>query len=1033
MQKHILPLLIAVLLFSGCLEEASIEDRLACMELTSYSFTSIPNCATQEKCFEEVEKSFPFNEKVFSSRVQEELFQSKNHLAKAWLFLNNAKSNLKIIHNQCYSSKNLSLVPRQVNELNSNLIYVAEAIDSFNKSAVKAINFELDELELEGVNSIKEEFLFDDYIILNQNVLDFSQKNIYNDTYASRFLFEAEKFNAIAEALDLQNVIKETTLFTLLAENDKAIVKEAKKSDFSIPFFGPIFSGLASFLSDFFALSGSVQSLKSLPSFELFSAVNSLIGAENSAASAFFGVFINDSQHRVSLHEKNSLEKQRISQILEQSLEKISLISELHGEYFSLEAIFLDSESGISPVVFSQEELENFSKNFTEKVDAVKSSLRTIEEAEFLGTISLGEKTMRLKQLSKEASNILGELNYFEELVSGTEENCSEKLLQIKQKISLEEFDSADPAVISMRSRLGNQISLFETTKSIETCSDALKTYSSLLSYLDSTQPMQEISLQIDGCISSSEQLLGLGDFGDLGLQLDSLKRLEKPYQNPDLVLNSCLDINERLENELLSNPLIVQANRAFSEVKQNVSALKSIIGEFPNLKSEKSVEQLEKKIDSVSANFEETDLKVSSAQNSEQIFEELESILAESQFVLEIISSEAFEKYSSIEFFDSISGQDGNFARISFENLGSEVDALFSVVVQVDSTNAKEIFSTGNMSFLPQGEKTVVKFSKLLHGLNSLVLDLNANNPQELLDGEAVEIVEIDFAEKEKILSEKENLLAQAKSLEKQEEPELVLASEKIQFFADQNKLEKASEELKKLESIVDSFRSEGQSNENLEEKALELKEKVGEIKSFKLSLAEKVSLLESNFNSLSGDELEQVYAFSPITRERLGQLKQSYGSHAPLDEIISLIDEGKFSEALELAKNKGIDDLLSRLESEDQELTSAIEKLKQNSLSSYNVAVSDRNLSDPSPEADALMLKSRQALEEKSYLESIFNSQKASELSGFTALQQDFEIPLPIYPLLLVIMGVGFYVYKKSEEKKKPKPIVKIKKISD
>ena len=164
MARILLPILLAaILLASGCLENITIADRLACLELTSYSFTSIPECHRQETCFSEIENAFPFNEEVFSSRVQEHLFNAKNHLAKAWLFTNKAKANLKVINNQCSVATDLSLVPKQVNELNSNLLVIGNEIDEFNRAGVQAIHFEIQDLELEDVNSIKEEFLFDDY------------------------------------------------------------------------------------------------------------------------------------------------------------------------------------------------------------------------------------------------------------------------------------------------------------------------------------------------------------------------------------------------------------------------------------------------------------------------------------------------------------------------------------------------------------------------------------------------------------------------------------------------------------------------------------------------------------------------------------------------------------------------------------------------------------------------------------------------------------------------------------------------------
>ncbi|MFH1391401.1 MAG: hypothetical protein ABIH20_03775 [Candidatus Diapherotrites archaeon] len=1004
MQIQVILLISFILLFSGCLDNATIEDRLACLELTSYSFTSVPDCSTQEKCFEEVESKFNFNESTFSSKVQESIFNAKNHLARSWLFLNKAKANLKIIHNQCYSAKKLSLVPQQVNELNSNIVVVAEEIDSFNKEAAKAISFEINNLELEDINIVREEFLFDDYVILNQNVIDFSEKNIHNNTYASRFLFEAEKFNVLAETLELQNNVSETTLFGILAENDKVILSEAKKQDFPITFIAPIFTGLSDFLSNFFALSGSVESLKNLPSFELFSALNNLIGAENSAASSFFGMFADNSEHRISLQEKNSLERIKINENLNLASEKVLLISQNYGDYFFPEILFSQDSAltlGLSTTSFSLSDFENFSSNFNKKIEKIKSSVRSLDEAEFLEKISLGQKTRILKELSKESKNILEELNYFDELLISANQTCEQKLSTISEEISKPEFDSSNPVIISAKTRLKTQIKFFNETQTIDSCSEALKTYSNLLAYLDSSNPEEEVSIQIDSCILKVEALMNFDD-GSLGLQLDSLKRIEKPYENPDLVLNSCLDLLQKLEVKALSGRDVLLANQFYKEVSEKAVLMENLLVEFPGTKTAKRVIDFIDDFSSFEPNFEDFGLILSETHNAGKIADDLTAFSSGADKILQQLAPEITENYLQVELLDSIGETNGSFARIFIENPSGEINVPFSTVIDLDSANAKEIFSTGNISYLSNENKTTLKFSKLLTGLNSIILDLNFNAKKPEINP-PIENDFLDFAEKQRIIFEKELLLEKASSV-LEDDLNVKLSGEKIQFYADQNKLEKAAEELQNLEFLVNSV-PEFKAEEN--KSSDEENTKIGILK---LSLDEKIALLESNFSSLTTEQLKEIYVFSPITLERIKELKNQLNNKT---------------------EPAGLEEL-AKLETIDKEVTSAIEKLKQNSFSSYNVAVSKRNSSEPNPEADSLLLKSKQALEEKSYLESIYNSYKASNLTDQVTISPPFEIPLAVYPLILVLLGVAFYVYKKSEEEKKPKPVVKIRKVS-
>src|SRR3989344_4755310 len=223
MQTPLLPtLLIFSLLLAGCLKDSTVADRLAWLELTSYSFTSIPQCTSQDLCFAKVQQSFGFDESALNSATRTEMLGAKNHLARSWLFIGNARENLESIHDLCEAS-NYSGIPKEVNELNSNLTTVGREIDAFNKSAVRALNAELTSMELDDINAIAQEPLFDDYSLLNQNFVDFSSQNAGGRTYASRFIREAEKFNEISQALELEEQLSQTSLFDIVSDNKGTI------------------------------------------------------------------------------------------------------------------------------------------------------------------------------------------------------------------------------------------------------------------------------------------------------------------------------------------------------------------------------------------------------------------------------------------------------------------------------------------------------------------------------------------------------------------------------------------------------------------------------------------------------------------------------------------------------------------------------------------------------------------------------------------------------------------------------------------
>tara|TARA_Y100000310_G_scaffold193496_1_gene193445 strand:- start:7136 stop:9298 length:2163 start_codon:yes stop_codon:yes gene_type:complete len=719
-------------------------------------------------------------------------------------------------------------------------------------------------------------------------------------------------------------------------------------------------------------------------------------------------MFADNSKHRISLQEKNSLERIKVNENLNTASEKAILISKNYGDYFFPEILFSQDSglaSGIATTSFSQSDFENFYSAFNKKINKIKSSLRSLDEAEFLGKISLGQKTRILKELAKESKNVLDELNYFDELVSTANQTCSQKLSLISEELNKPEFDSLNPVIISAKSRLKTQIKFFNETQTIDSCSEALQTYSNLTGYLDSSNPEEEVSIKINLCISKVEALLNF-DNGSLELQSDSLKRIEKPYENPDLVMNSCLDILQKLEEKALSSRNVILANQSYKEVSEKATLMRSLLIEFPGLKSSKRAADFISDFSSFEPSFESSRLILSEATRAGKLADDLAAFSSGADKILQQLAPEIIENYLKVELLDSIGETDGNFARIFIENTSEEINVPFSAVIKLDSTNAEEIFSTENISYLSKENKTTLKFSKLLSGLNSIILDLNFSSTKKpeiniSKENSFTQNNFPDFAEKQRIIFEKEILLEKAKSA-LTESPGVKLSAEKIQFYADQNKLEKAAEELKNLGILVNSV-----PKINLAENKLSAEETT-KINALKLSLEEKIALLESNFSGLTKEQLEEIYAFSPITIEKIKELKN------------------QLNEKTKPAK-------LAELETINKEVTFAIEKLKQNSLSSYNVAVSKRNSSEPNTKADSLLLKAKQALEEKSYLESIYHSNEAANLTGQVTITQPFEIPLAVYPLILVLLGVAFYVYKKSEKEKKPKPIIKIKKARE
>ncbi len=1033
-----LPILLfaAMLLLSGCLEKLSVQDRLSCLELTSYSFTSVPDCASQEGCFGKVQESFPMGEKVFPSDVRESIFGSKNHLARSWLFLNNAKSNLKQMHSLCENASDFSGIARQANELNANLAIAAKEIDYFSQSAALAINSEIDDLGIEDINLVREEPLFDDYIVLNQNALDFAQHNSEGKTYASKFLKEAKSLESIGKTLSASSLLSEKSLLGIISQNSSLLSSEAKgrleKRDFPVSFIYPVFSGVSKFFADFFALGGSVGSLKNLPSYGVFESLNRIIGADNSAASAFFKTFRDDSAHRVLLKEKISGQKAAINSSLD-ALEKKAGLLEKNLANVALTPMPVSGEGNASLVLesgLSRAYLENFGSEFGKGASSIKSSLASLEEAEFLGNISLGYLGSSIKAVSGKVQKLSDNVSKAEAISAESGARCSQEVLRIEEKISGKGFDSTLPSIISARERLRAEIISYHSSGKGSSCQRIVSDFASLLGLLDSSLPQEEFSMSIDKCISRAEALLGLLEDSDgSGLQLSSLKRLAKPYQNPSLVLESCETISARLTKNAYSLPEVIEAQQNYATLSGKISSLKSLLQNFPLIASGTLGEAgpLLRSFDSISADFENGKFGLSAIARAKEILESERATLSKANELLPSLASRAVEKYMEIGFIPR--GPSGNaLARLSLQNPGPEIDAAFTSEISLDSSDAQEVFSTKNVSSSPSGKKTVLRFSGLLSGLNSLILDMDSGRQQDDNSGQFLQTQQ----EKERILLENAGLGAKAFAFP-EKSPELAQMQKKIELLANQGKLKEAGEQLSDFKKEVESAELREKSEAGLKERAADFSEKLSKIISLKKGLSENASALLQNLKSVPENELAEVYAFSPVTLERLQKLSGLAAIKTITPQKVSeLLEKGKFGQLEELLQSGNADEELAKIESASEEAVSALERLKVNALSSYNSALAYLKTSpEKNLEAEELLIKSRQALEAKSYLESLLNSGKASAITGAAILAPKSEIPLAVYPLALVILLAAFYAFTKKEEK--PKQPLKIRKANE
>ena len=1048
MQTPLLPtLLIFSLLLAGCLKDSTVADRLAWLELTSYSFTSIPQCTSQDLCFAKVQQSFGFDESALNSATRTEMLGAKNHLARSWLFIGNARENLESIHDLCEAS-NYSGIPKEVNELNSNLTTVGREIDAFNKSAVRALNAELTSMELDDINAIAQEPLFDDYSLLNQNFVDFSSQNAGGRTYASRFIREAEKFNEISQALELEEQLSQTSLFDIVSDNkgtiaDRVLEETARKRDFPLWIVSPVFFGISDFLRDFFALGGSIQSLRSLPSFDVLSSINGLMGSDNSAASEFFSIFRNDSLHRAALNEKMRSEKAKANSDTAALEIRVGEISQSLGTIYSPDYQSLGfGYGGFEEFPVSETDPSNFYPAYSARINASKSALREIEEGEFLGTMTLGSRAKKISEISKGNARIAEEIEYFARLSNLALQGCAENLTLAQEQINSEEFRSEDPVIISLKARALSEISDFKGANDLGLCISALRDFKRLSEFLASANPQEEALELFESCIIESEKLVEFAQNADLSSQLEALKAVPTPYSNPELMLDSCNSIRNRLLYEARNSQGQLALSEKFSKLSGYASVIQGLTGRFPNLQNSSRARTFAASFAEISRNFEGTKIKQDSLGKTTEITEKVARLDLDAQEIIKSLASEAVEKYAIIDYPQNPASvleegggkisEYGALARISFESIPQKIPFTFNSTINLRSEKASEVFSTGNIAFTPQGEKTILRFFGLLEGANSIVLDLNAQQGSANQNASSQASNPPPGSAAAKIISDKNSLLGNALRLDAGKKLELDFLGEKVEFLAKQGRLEEAAKELARLRDAYSG--AQKVADETLKEMADSYAKKFAQIDSLRESLGKNSQDLLRNFSEVGAAGLELISRFIPITLARANEFSAlAKNAVAGEEDFAKLMAKGDYAGAIAIADQSGLDSIISQLEAANSEAQGAISKIKENAISSYELAASRQSGSDEG-ESAKLLLKSKEALAKKSYLESLLNSTKALEFLPATGLvaAQKFEIPLPIYPLALVALVAGAYAWKKNSPKKPQEPI-KVKKAGD
>ena len=230
---------LAFLVFvSGCITpENETELRLACLNLSSSTASLIPNCETQNSCLKKLdEKFFSANDSVLSFSTRKQLNEYRAFASLSWHYQNLAIKNLNEINSAC-SSGNYALLPEEANEFRNNTLNALGNLDKANQKSISVLIAVRGELEKNGIDFVKEEELFNDYIKINNNLVQLSSNSIQTtpESFAGILLEQSKKLNSLTARLYEKDFVQETTALEIVEELDQDLLKLWKNNEFYVP------------------------------------------------------------------------------------------------------------------------------------------------------------------------------------------------------------------------------------------------------------------------------------------------------------------------------------------------------------------------------------------------------------------------------------------------------------------------------------------------------------------------------------------------------------------------------------------------------------------------------------------------------------------------------------------------------------------------------------------------------------------------------------------------------------------------------
>ncbi len=970
-----------LVLLSGCSTKLSHEERMLCIELSSQAKAAVPECDTEQECYVELESSlFNFSPAGFTPDGEKLFYNFKNDVALSWLYFNRARDNAGEINSICSADKGYASLPRNVNEFNSNLLKAFEYSDLAHSKAFAIIAIDYFFLDSEEIHLIREEPLYDSFLVFGKNLSDFQLKKSGSTSFSSIYFSRFSDFQKNSSYSLLPVFVKESSVLGLLGKFDSHLVKEADLGKFWMPIFSSLFSDSVNFFISIENTGNAVSALRQFPSNSLMQAYSGFVGTKDSSLEEFSALMSNRSSSFEEIEKRNMVLKESISETFSKTSSKIDSVSAgFSFEKGFIKELYSDLNSGfeISSKQYSISDLEEFSSDAESTFFDLERELAEINSLENLSEISLGSKTSRLKNLNADSIELLESINYLEEeVLQGLLLLCENRVSSISNFLNNNSDSLSEMQNLSdTKSLLSYSVSKFESAESqqikLVECSKSIASLNLLKQALADYEIYKlSFSESVEKCFSRIELILSNPVFSELELlefkqQFLALKQISETAEF-ESISRQCLSLKKRIS-------VFIHSAKEIHAIENDFKELELLYSEFSELQdklsifSKTSFANAETAFKKLKYSFSEQGLNLTESES----IESLNSQISELKSFIDLeIYDQVLESIRSRAYWTG----DENNKTLVLENLVYPLKTQAIIELQSQSNLVPSAFSSN--------------ISKVRLLDNSLLIDLNY-----IPLGSTV--IKFDNFDNNSSLQDS-NTLLEPKILDFGQNSEKILAARLVS--------DKFSKNLDSLYLLRDVL------------------------------IPEKVSFFRKIFAGTSPEEMVEAKYIPPISSLRLEKIEQESIESVPITLARDFADfekavlEENWLEAAKIAEKRmpDLESKLSLLSSREKELSIASDSVKEEAIASYNNAVAKFNVSPPNQDAEKAIQEAEEAIKENSLMQSILLSRNATALLSVPE-PGNLVVPSAIIILVISALLLFFVKYKRKKDSQTRKGFVK------